>query len=432
MDRPNLGFAIFLMLLLLAPKIPVGGFDTDTNVSVGAAGFVMWLMLAPRLPLRVVLAMPTVLGLIAFAVYILLVSLASGRLVSVAYAAQYACYAIAAGVLIPAYLVHRTRQGRQAEAWRILAWVGGIYLVGILLSLWTGPIYPHQVGMAVKHYGSVDILRGAGFAESANAAGGIAAVLAAFYLLLYRPARRMSLLLSVLALAGLIATLSRSAMIAFAGALFVLGVLLALRALLVRGTVRLRLPVIPLALLVIGISAAALSFQHPTVSAAWQRLVLDEERLAHDVDKRLDHWLDGAETWADKPVVEQMAGSGFRSGGANEFRGTHRSAHNAYVEMLNDFGLAGLLILLATLIVALCRATYAVLTQPDDRLSMFCLVGLSALMVHNATQVFFYSVVTLTFLIVLLTCGELARQEQRRRRPDRRPGIAQVPLSGRA
>ena len=121
MDRSDLGFAFFLALLLLAPSLPVPGFAAGSNVSVAAAGLVVWFMLAPRLPVRAVLTMPMVLALIGFSLYGLLGSLASGRLVSIAYGLQYAFYALLGGIFVPAYLLHKQRQGRELNVWRVLA-----------------------------------------------------------------------------------------------------------------------------------------------------------------------------------------------------------------------------------------------------------------------------------------------------------------------
>lgn len=412
MDRPNIGFGLFLVLLLIAPQVPVGGFDARVNVPLGAAGLVLWLMLAPRLPMRAVLSMPTILGLIAFSLYAWLVSFYSGRLIAIEYGAQYAFYAVVGGVLIPAYVVHRTRQGRQAEVWRILAWVGAIYLGGIIVSLWTGPIYPHQVGYADKLYGSLLIPRGTGFSDGANAAGGISAVLATLYLFLYRPSGRRPLLLAVLGVAGMIATLSRSAMAAFGAAICVAAVVVVLHAVLVRGTVRLRLPLVPTALLSLGIIVGVVSFQQPIVAAAWQRLVLDQVQRENDVNLRLQIWEGHASAWTGKSFANQLAGSGFKSSGVIQGTTAYHTAHNAYLEILNDFGIVGLLIFGAAVTVALLKALYYSLMQPDNKLAMFCLTGLVVLAVHDLAEIFFYNMGVLSLLIILLTCGELANRER--------------------
>jgi hypothetical protein len=399
MDRSNIGFALFLVLLLIAPGIPLSGTGTTASVSPAAVGLVAWFMLSPRLPVRVILSMPTLLALIGFSLYVLLGSLASGKPISIAYAIQYAFYTVAAGAMIPAYLIHRTRQDRQAEAWRILAWVGEIYLAGIIVSLWTGPLYQGHIESSGKAYGELTVPRGSGFAESVNAAAGIAAVFAALYLIAYRPSgRRPSFLLAVLGLAGLIATLSRSAIIAFAIAVCFLGVLMALRAVCVRGRIHGRLPVVPAALALLCGIVGVVSFELPIVEAAWQRLVLDQ-----------------TVRWGDKPLAEQVLGSGFRSG--NTSGGVFHTSHNFYIEALNDFGIIGVMIFVSILAVSLSRTAWYVVMRSSDRLSMFCVVGITTLAVHNMTQVFFYDAATLIFLILLLACSEVASSKFDRSTP---------------
>jgi hypothetical protein len=408
MDRPNLGFAFFLALLLLGPSVPVPGLAGSASLSPAAAGLVVWFMLAPRLPVRAVLTMPTVLGLIGFSIYVLLVSLASGRLVSIMYALQYAFYAVLGGVLIPAYLVHRARQGREAEVWRILAWIGAIYAAGIIVSLWTGPIWEFS-DPGGKHYGSLLILRARGFSESVNVAGGIAALLATFYLFVYPTSRLQSAVLASLSVTGLVLTLSRSAIVAFTLAICLLGALLVFRALFVRGKVsRLRLRLVPIGLVAFVVVAGIVSYQQPIVAAAWERLVLDEDYLDRDVDARLEHWLEGGERWADLSPTEQMIGVGFRSSAVLSSKGTFITAHNVYLEMLGDFGIIGLLIFLTILGASTIGATRLMLLYPNDSLTRFCWCGLVILIVHNMTEVFFYGMATLISLILLLTCNELA------------------------
>jgi hypothetical protein len=408
MDRPNLGFALFLALLLIGPSIPVPGLAVTASLSPAAAGLVVWFMLAPRLPVRAVLTMPTVLGLIGFSIYVLLVSMVSGRLISITYALQYTFYTVLGGVLIPAYLVHKLRQGRELEAWRVVAWVGAIYAAGIIVSLWTGPIYSFQ-DAGGKHYGSLLILRAHGFSESVNAAGGIAALISVFYLFLYPPSRLQSAVLASLSVTGLVLTLSRSAIVAFTLAVCVLGALLVFRALFLRGKVgRLRLRLVPVGFVALVIVAGIASYQQPMVAAAWERLVLDQEYLDRDVDTRLEHWSEGAERWANLSPAEQTIGAGFRGGAVHVSRGTFITAHNVYLEMLGDFGIIGLLTFLAVLAASTIGATRLILLRPKESLARFCFCGLVILIVHNMTEVFFYDMATLIWLILLLTCNELA------------------------
>jgi hypothetical protein len=284
-------------------------------ISPGVIGLVVWFMLAPRLPALAVLRMPTVMALFGFAVYVLLGSLASGRLVSIAYALQYAFYILVGGVLIAGYIEHRTRQGRQAEVWRILAWVGAIYVAGIIISVWTGPIYAYRLSQGGKHYGSLLIPRYVGFSESVNVAGGIAAVVAAFFLLLYPSSRLHSAALALLSMLGMVLTLSRSAIGALISAVALLGMLLAVRAIFVRGKVRLRIRLLPVGLVVLVIVAGIASYQQPIVADTWQKLALDQSYRDQDIDARLEHWNDGLKRWIDLPLTEKIIGAGSHSGG---------------------------------------------------------------------------------------------------------------------
>ena len=407
MDRSNLGFAVFLVLLLLAPSVPVPGLAAAAGASPAAAGLIIWFMLASRLPLRAVLTMPTVLALIGFSVYALLVSLASGQLVSIMYALQYGFYTTAGGALIAAYLVHKLRQGRELEAWRILAWVGAIYAAGIIVSYWTGPIWSVR-GPGGKQYESLLIIRARGFSDSVNAAGGIAALFAAFHLFLYPSSRLRSGMLAALSFTAMVLTLSRSAIIAFALAISMVAALLVFRAIFLRGKVGpLRLRLVPIGFILIGLVVGVVSSQQPMVVAAWERLIGNEEYLDRDIEWRLRHWGRGAERWTELSPTQQMIGEGFRTGDVWS-TGAYATAHNSYIEFLSEFGIIGLLMFVSILAASVLRSTWLILSYRDNPLTRFSCCGVMVLIIHNLTEVFFYDIATLIWLIVLLTCNELA------------------------
>lgn len=181
-----------------------------------------------------------------------------------------------------------------------------------------------------------------------------------------------------------------------------------LRTLLGRGSVRLRIPLFPAALMAFAVLGAVASYQHPSVAAMWERLFLNEEAVLEDSDRRLQSWAGGLRRWAANPTVDQLTGAGFRSLGVSGERGIYSTSHNVYVEMLNDFGLAGVLAFVAILGIAGLRALYLVLLYPDNRLARFCLVGLATLVANNITQTVFLGMESLSLLVVLLTCGEIA------------------------
>ena len=222
----------------------------------------------------------------------------------------------AAGALIPAYILHSERQGRLAEVWRVVAWVGAIYLGGIIVSLWTGPIYPYQVASGGKIYGSFVIPRGSGFSQSVNAAGGI------------RRGARHVLLVSVSTLGAPLVAAERARprgpgwdlVQERSGRLWRGG----LRVGQSSGSAphidtgrRARAPAPALLLRSLpsaAIIAGVVSFQQPIVAAAWQRLLLDREQQTTDVDTRLQIWQGHASAWASKDFADQLTGS--RASGA--------------------------------------------------------------------------------------------------------------------
>lgn len=421
MNRHDAGFALTLALLLLAPGIPVGsGF-----ASLAGLGLVIWFFLSFDQPLLMFQRLPSLLGLLAFAVYALLVSLASLQSGSIIYAVQFGFYVLMAAMLLPAYLGN---EQRRRNAWRIVAVIGSIYCVGLLVSLVTGPIYPWQARGWHKFYDGVWIPRGHGFSDAANTAGGIAAVLVCFSMFLYRrsPTR---VALAALMVAGVLATLSRGAIAAFIAAIAFIVFLAAVRPLLGAPVARVRMFAIRSGTLILfaSLPLAAIVLQPvlEMVEPAAKRLFLDGEYRTQDIALRLDQWLGGAERWANRDsMVVQMFGAGFRSGGIDE-GGIYTTAHNAYVEALLDFGVVGLLLFGMLLMVTIVRFS-AGFVQPLGR---FALAGLMVLIVHNGTEVFFWTPEMAVLLVLLMTCGEFALRKPRNRvAADLHPRL--VPLNG--
>ena len=116
----------------------------------------------------------------------------------------------------------------------------------------------------------------------------------------------------------------------------------------------------------------------------------------------------GVERWADLSPTEQILGAGFRSVGVNRWSGRIISSHNFYLEILSDCGLIGLVIFLFIIIGSVMKTAWLIVQNPNDSLARFCWCGLLILAIHNMTEVFFYDIPTLIWLILLLTCSELA------------------------
>lgn len=426
MTRHDFGFALTLALLLLAPGIPFGaGF-----VSVAGFGFVLWFLLSADLPLLRFLRVPSLLGLIGFAIYALLVSMANAKPGAIVYAVQFGGYVLLASMLLPAYL---SDEGRRRNAWRIVAVIGGVYCIGLMVSIWSGPIYPWQANGWHKAYGDLQIARAMGFGESAGVAGGIAAVFACFAFFVYRRRERLVLPLIVLTLASLLATGTRSAIAAFLAAVIMLAILGAVRPLLgspvTRRAMTMRAGTIVLCAAVpLVIIAATPAFY--SMTPAVERLVLDDHHRTNDIAMRLSTWQEGLNKWAARDeIAVQMFGAGFRSGGITARRGVYDTSHNAYIEALLDFGVVGLLLFGSFLLVTMVRFAGGLMRRPGQRMLAFAFTGLAVLVVHNGGQVFFWTPEVAVLMVLLLACGELALGEQPQHIiADRHPRLA--PING--
>src|SRR3712207_3252703 len=104
MKRDHFAFSLFLILMLIAPKVPlsIGGAPSQSSASLGFIGLVVWAMLSPNHLIRIVRPniMITSVTLVAFGFYALYISLLSSNIVSMLYAAQYLFYLLFGFVLL--------------------------------------------------------------------------------------------------------------------------------------------------------------------------------------------------------------------------------------------------------------------------------------------------------------------------------------------
>ena len=107
MSRDHLAFALFMLLLLVAPKVPlqISGGVADSSLSLGFAGLVLWLLAHPErlwhIP-KISDAHP-LFWLGTFALYAFLVSAISTKSVGIAYSLQYSFYIVIGSVLMVRY-----------------------------------------------------------------------------------------------------------------------------------------------------------------------------------------------------------------------------------------------------------------------------------------------------------------------------------------
>lgn len=413
MLRNHIGFALFMLLLLIAPKIPIkipGGIERS-SVSLGLAGLIIWFLTYPGKIFHLPQIAPShpLFWIILFAIYAFVVSLFSLSIVSIAYSVQFLAYAVLGTILM-----RRSAQDLLKTNWQstdiILSGIALIYSVGILISLFTGPIYPHQTFWTIRHWGGLNIQQGVGFSESQNAAGAVAIFFIAAGAYMPRNETNQKQILVCLPLLALLATLSRSAIISFLLAFTLLFCLDKLSVITQRD--RNKAPAVKdtgLVLLVLGFAVVAALLGIYLVNKSLLQAVLSGFGLSggpsviwSDFCARLDLWRRGLNTWASKGLPAMVFGSGFRKSMAISSYGTWYTPHNVYIAILGDFGIVGLVLFLTAIFKAMVHYARPLLTGKARRSEKFGLMVVSAMSIHNLTGEFFYSPICLSLLIFTL------------------------------
>ena len=411
MLRNHIGFALFMSLLLIAPKIPlrIPGGAERSSVSLGLAGLMIWFLACPKRPFSFprIGAWHPLFWILIFAIYAFVVSLLSGSIVSIAYSVQFLAYVVIGTILMRRYArSFISTNSRRARS--IFFVIAVIYSVGMLISIFTGPIYPHQVLATHKHWGGFDIPQGVGFSEGQNMAGLVVMFFAAACIYVYRGKIWKKWILLSLLLFALVATLSRGAIFSFIMALGFVCCLDNVEPLVQRASVKvsvlknIRFVALTFAALVITLIVAIHSTNKWLLPAILSGLGLTHQHsvVSTDMAARFSLWAWGLNTWASGDLLKMIFGGGFRSSMiVLADRGTWKTAHNVYITILGDFGIVGLTLFLAALFGAFFRYGRLFLTGKAGRIEKFGLFALLALSIHNMTGPYFYSPICLSLLI---------------------------------
>lgn len=425
MSKHNIGFALFLFCLFIAPDLPTSilGLSSSDEVGIpmGFAGLAVWFLLSsPSLGIKNIYRINHIFLLALFGCYIVIVSMYSLRLLSALYAMHYFYYILLCGALIPSYLKYKINQGRLSEVFNIFALISAVYIFGLIISFWTGPIYPDKVMASTRYYEGIAVQRAAGFSASVNGAGLMAAIMAAFFLFIYSRQTKLGYLLAVLSLLGMVLTLSRSAVLSFIVAAIALGLLCIVRILAARfrrPSVPRFTPLLAVALVAVAaVAAGALSLspqgRQLVVQTTYYGLGLDRAVAAKDTDLRIEIWQQGLRSWAERPALQKMFGAGFFNSSRTSRSGAYITSHNVYIQMLNDFGIVGVLFFVSLLATLIWRAMFNIVKYGYNNIDAFCFMGLTVTAVHNMSEVFLYHVSAVTLLILLISLTHLKDRER--------------------
>lgn len=402
----HIGFALFLFSLLIAPEVDISILPVDASISWSVFGLSLW-VLASRPRLAALAGSTEFRLLMAFCVYILIISLLSERLLSAAYALYYAFHLILGGIVFRAYYQTACIEGQSRNVRRILLAVGIAYALGAIASMFMGPIYPTGLGGAVE-VGSLGFYQAVGFSYSNNhnSTAAILLFFCLFSLFEYKfEALRYSLLTNGLMLIALAGTVSRGAILGFIVGLVALLVLVALgnseRRSQMDRSWRLRIWGL---LLISVVVLAVIAFERSDLGRA---AGVDADTFAYDLSRREFTWRRGINAWFQQDVVGLVFGQGFYNssylGGARVIA----TAHNLFVSCLGDFGMIGLLLLIGLLGLAIYRVAMRVWSRKEIRTAAFAFTYLFACVVSNFSGEYLYSSeIAFTFMLVLLLSEE--------------------------
>ncbi len=424
MRRDHFCFGLLLTLLFIAPRVPIGamleGAPPLSTLSLGFVGLLFWLLASPRLVLnfgREATQSSWGILVVFFAVYVWFVSAFSGSTLSMLYATQYLFYSLFGFLILGAYLRKASIRNELDRTFGIFIAIGIIYSLGGLVSLFIGPIYPHQTLWTARRLGDFYIQQGVGFGVNQNAVGGVLFFFLAASIFLYPRHWRWQLLTVGIMGLALLATLSRSAIFSFGFGSISLLSIWSLRALFI-GKINRRLVrhAVAITFLTAGIFVAALFGHFLFLSPPQQRVVLaalsgfgvgDYLVFYEDMVFRLELWSEGLLNWWFQEDLSVLFGVGFRNSVVIGKYGAWITPHNFYIAVLGDFGLFGLLMVISILLGFVWSATLKILTNRRKLgIPLFGSLTILAFSVHNLSETFLYSplfVILLLFALQLLS-----------------------------
>jgi len=422
MKSDHICFTIFLFLLFIAPEIPLSFIHISgpalSSISIAFLGLIFWLIVNPK-PIKV-LKKRASLGflVVSFAIYAFLISIMSDNLVSILYSLQYLFYALFGFLVLRTYLIKSSISEELNNTFGIFIVIGLIFSLGIIISVIIGPIYPHQTLWTARIMEDTIIQRGVGFTENPNAAGGLQIIFLAASIFLYPSHWRYKpIALAVMAI-GLFVTFSRSALISFFAAGFAL-VFFSLLHTMHTGKVCRQVAhylatcaILACIFLLIGfiiiICSAPDAFKSIIMSTILFGLGIssDYSSIGKDTYTRLQLWQSGINNWINQGDLEAFFGIGFHNSNIINEYGVFSTPHNLYINVLSDFGIVGLFLIIFALLGPIINAMSKFYTNPRaSRLYSFSLLSITALGIHNMTEIFLYSpkyVIMLLFSIFII------------------------------
>jgi len=414
--RDHIGFAIFLFLLLICPKIPIhlGGGSEKSSISLGFMGYIIWFLMCPSYLFKFHKKKNILpfFFLIFFAFYVFLISLLSENLISIIYALQFLFYIVFGSLFLNEYLLRSEMNNSMVISFKILFSIIIIYTIGVIISVFTGPFYPHQTIFTFRLWGYMWIQQGVGFSESQNMAAEFLIIFTAAFIYLYQANKFKKVILICLSLCALVLTLSRGAIVAFSIAIIVLSFIELIRIIFQRKIIKKILFNIVYfssgVFLILTISALFLYFiNKPLLIAVLSGFGLGENAsFIIDLNTRLNLWVGGLDKLSTESIFSLIFGGGFCSSmGIATETGAWLTFHNLFVTILIEFGFVGFIIFISFLLIIFLEYLNVILTERDIDISLsarFGFISVLGITIHNFIGEFLYSPVSISVFILAI------------------------------
>ena len=414
MKRDHFGFAVFIILLLLVPKLPIdlgNAAPERASLGLGAVGLVFWFLILKDRFTDKKSFLSCSAFLCYFALYTLCISIASLQWISVLYACQYFFYTICSWVVLSSYLF-RVVKNRQLETlYKILLIIGLAYAIGVIISVWAGPIYPHQVLWHNKNIDGFTIPRGVGFAEGTNTAGAVLLVFSA--LLAFQSQLKWRPLLLTILIGALVFTYSRAAILSFYFGVLGLWVV-DFFCVMIKGRFQTKMA-FKVCALFCGLAIVYFIGAHIVPPDTKLEAVAESFGIGDDISvsqpaknglveqmkkHRTQYWQAALDSYLKEDTASKIFGAGFRQSCLISKSGSWLTPHNWYLAILFDFGLVGsvlFIVLFATYFIQVTK----LMVKGDERLNRGCIVAITGLLLMNLTETYLYSPVIMALMMFL-------------------------------
>lgn len=394
-------FLTYLLVLLIAPKKTLSEGGSSINFAIIVLFFWLAYNLFKYKDLKLNKSLPIILFLL-FTTLSLITSFITFKSVVIFNAIQFFLYATITSILFNKYLSNVVKENEFQTVIKIINFVGIIYSLGSIISLYTGPIYPFQVGDNQRFWGGIILQQGVGFGVNQNSVGGIL-VLLLIICTFFINSRYKKYYISIYILA-ILSTISRSAYLClFSGwAVFKLIQLISNRKLFNFRVGVKNLRNTFLLLIFISISAIWFFEVHKEYYEALKiGFNLTNGNINEQEGGRIDQWTNGISSWRNSSTLEFLIGKGFKNS-SKIIDNKYISAHNLYIQYLSDMGLIGIIIFLCSISVFLVNLLRKIKGNTRNNIYYYCLFSITSLLVHNFTEVFLYGVEYITFFILIL------------------------------